>query len=566
MQDTLTPPSPAAAASVDGGRANQLAVTLGILILTGLLLWAGDTWTRALGLGLGTIALFLAWQLTQQSAAGTSALRHRFSGADALQVDLSPPAGPEQSDPDFVAFSDRLRDMLLGLQQQNLRIAVDSAKNRVLAERTEHAARAQQNLSELIFQASDQTSSALQDISARTSNISGMTARNLDAARSSQIRLTEACDHMQQISQVMHGFQGNMEALDASSGQIMKILTTVQNFSAQTNMLALNAAIEAARAGEQGRGFAVVADEVRSLSIQVGTAADQIGELMEQMLGAMTGAEQQSRQMRQQSEEAGEAVRGAADQFGQMVEDFQHTNDDLLMVSSALEELAVGNQETHQHSIAIRDSSRSISANMEQNFALADRQRDDSNLALQTLSLFRLGNGQMEAVTDRLMEYRAAVERELEALAASGVDIFDRRYTPIPNTNPPKHDVSWADACRPRIQPLLDKWDHQGKDGILYIAPVDNHGYLPVARTAASQPPTGDPKVDAVKSNYKRFVVPSKVELENLNKCKYVSLGTFVLPGTDTVIFVQFVPLMVNGRHWGSLSAGILPQALIQQL
>ena len=566
MQDTLTPPSPAAAASVDGGRANQLAVTLGILILTGLLLWAGDTWTRALGLGLGTIALFLAWQLTQQSAAGTSALRHRFSGADALQVDLSPPAGPEQSDPDFVAFSDRLRDMLLGLQQQNLRIAVDSAKNRVLAERTEHAARAQQNLSELIFQASDQTSSALQDISARTSNISGMTARNLDAARSSQIRLTEACDHMQQISQVMHGFQGNMEALDASSGQIMKILTTVQNFSAQTNMLALNAAIEAARAGEQGRGFAVVADEVRSLSIQVGTAADQIGELMEQMLGAMTGAEQQSRQMRQQSEEAGEAVRGAADQFGQMVEDFQHTNDDLLMVSSALEELAVGNQETHQHSIAIRDSSRSISANMEQNFALADRQRDDSNLALQTLSLFRLGNGQMEAVTDRLMEYRAAVERELEALAASGVDIFDRRYTPIPNTNPPKHDVSWADACRPRIQPLLDKWDHQGKDGILYIAPVDDHGYLPVARTAASQPPTGDPKVDAVKSNYKRFVVPSKVELENLNKCKYVSLGTFVLPGTDTVIFVQFVPLMVNGRHWGSLSAGILPQALIQQL
>src|SRR5690606_27268268 len=122
MQDTLTPPSPAAAASVDGGRANQLAVTLGILILTGLLLWAGDTWTRALGLGLGTIALFLAWQLTQQSAAGTSALRHRFSGADALQVDLSPPAGPEQSDPDFVAFSDRLRDMLLGLGSEEGRV------------------------------------------------------------------------------------------------------------------------------------------------------------------------------------------------------------------------------------------------------------------------------------------------------------------------------------------------------------------------------------------------------------------------------------------------------------
>lgn len=236
----------------------------------------------------------------------------------------------------------------------------------MLAERTASAARSQEDLSELIFQASDQTRSALQDISARTSNISAMTSRNLDAARASQIQLTQACRHMEQISGVMNGFQGSMEALEATSGEIRKILGTVQNFSAQTNMLALNAAIEAARAGEQGRGFAVVADEVRSLSIQVGAAADQIGELMEQMFG-----------------------------------DFQQCNDDLLMVSSALEELAVGNQETHQHSIAIRDSSGSISANMEQNFVLADRQRDDSNLVLQSLSLFRLGNGRWKrSLTD----------------------------------------------------------------------------------------------------------------------------------------------------------------------
>lgn len=552
---TLTP---------SGAMINNTALSLGIFILTALLLWYGDTLIRALALGLGAISLLLTWQLTQQPARSGSPLQ-QFDQADDLQLNLSPATEQEHDNPAFTAFSDRLRSMLLSLQQQNLRIALDSAKNRRLAERTEKAAEAQQDLSELIFQASDQTSSALQDISSRTNNISGMTARNLDAARASQSQLNEACEHMQQIGSVMHSFQGNIEALDASSEQIRKILTTVQNFSAQTNMLALNAAIEAARAGEQGRGFAVVADEVRSLSIQVGAAADQIGELMEQMLGAMTGAEQQSRQMQQQSEEASESVRGAADQFGQMVEDFQHTNDDLLMVSSALEQLSVGNQETHQHSNAIRDSSRSISSNMKQNFVLADRQRDDSNLALQTLSLIRLGNGQLEAVTDRLMAHRAEVERELTALAASGVDVFDRHYTPIPDTNPPKHDVSWADACRERIQPLLDEWDNQGKDGILYIVPVDNHGYMPVSRSAASKPPTGDPKVDAVQSNFKRFVVPSKVELENLNKCEYVSLGTFVLPGTDTAIFVQFVPLIVNGRHWGSLSAGVLPHVLLQQ-
>lgn len=564
MQETHTSHPPLTNPGPSGAMIIHFFLALGTVVLTALLLWNGHGLIRALALGLGVLALFLVWQLTRQPARNDSLVQH-FGQADDLQLNLAPVAGQEHRDPAFTAFNDRLRAMLLSLQQQNLRIALDSAKNRRVAERTEKAAKAQQEMSELIFQASDQTSSALQDISSRTNNISGMTARNLDAAKASQGQLNEACDHMQQIGSVMNDFQGNIEALDASSEQIRKILTTVQDFSAQTNMLALNAAIEAARAGEQGRGFAVVADEVRNLSIQVGAAADQIGELMEQMLGAMTGAEQQSRQMQQQSEEAGEAVRGAADQFGQMVEDFQHTNDDLLMVSSALEQLSVGNQETHQHSNAIRDSSQSISENMQQNFVLADRQRDDSNLVLQTLSLIRLGNGQMEAVTDRLMRHRVEVERELTALADSGVDVFDRQYTPIPDTNPPKHDVSWADACRERIQPLLDEWDNEGKDGILYIVPVDNHGYMPVSRSAASQPPTGDPRVDAVKSNFKRFVVPSKVELENLNKCKYVSLGTFVLPGTDTAIFVQFVPLMVNGRHWGSLSAGLLPQALLQQ-
>jgi len=35
-----------------------------------------------------------------------------------------------------------------------------------------------------------------------------------------------------------------------------------------------------------------------------------------------------------------------------------------------------------------------------------------------------------------------------------------------------------------------------------------------------------------------------------------------VLPGSTTIVFVLYVPLVVNGRRWGTLSAGVLPQAL----
>ena len=548
--------SPAGAATGTG-----VALAICILGLGSLLLWLGDGLIRTLALGLMAVSLCFIWQLVRQPQ-HASPLAEWLEQANALQVNLAEATLQDDSAASqaFARFSARLRSMLLDLQHQSMSIALASARNRVLTEHAEREAKAQQQLSELIFQASDQTSSALQDIAARTSNITGMTARNLDGAKASQAQLSEACERMQQISEAMTGFKANIDALGASSGQIRKILTTVQDFSAQTNMLALNAAIEAARAGEQGRGFAVVADELRNLSIQVGNAADQIDQLMGQMLGAMNGAEEQTLRMQQQSDSAGGAVQAAAAQFGQMVEDFQLTNDDLLMVSSALEELAVGNQETHQHSSAIRDSSLGISRNMEQSFVLADHQRDESNAALQTLSLVRLGEGRLEQVSDILLARRSRLESALQELTERGVDVFDRNYQAI-NDQPGKHRVSWAEPFRQSVQPLLDEWDRGGEDGVLYTTAIDDHGYMAAARTAASQPPSGDPRKDAMRSTHMRFTISNPVELENLRKCTYIGLGTFILPD-GRPIFVLFVPLMLNGRRWGTLTAGILPDAL----
>lgn len=525
--------------------------------------WLASGTAAIVAIVLGVAVVALAWYLGMQSRRDRN-ISQVFERALGQQIDISESLTADNDSEEaraLQAFNKRLREMILDFQHQSISISLSSARSRLLAELATREAKGQLSLSEQIFQASNETTSALQDISGRTTTITDMNTRNLDVARESSQQLGEARFQVESINNAMGEFQQNIARLEDSSNQIQKILGTVQDFSEQTNMLALNAAIEAARAGEQGRGFAVVADEVRNLSVRVGEAASQIGSLLKEMINAMSGAGNQAQSIMTQSATAGESVSAAADQFGAMVNDFTQAHEDLLMVSSSLEQLTATNTETHSHASKIRDSSEQIREGMSNIYTQTDALRDNTNLVLQALCRFDLGEGPLESMINKLFDRRDQLQDIMEGLRKEGYNLFDFSYKEIAGTGGQKFDTSWADALGKRIQPILDEWDQGGKDGIIYTLPTDNNGYLAIARSASAQPMTGDPRVDAARSVHKRMTVSGQ-ELENLRKCTYLSMGTFVLPGTTNVILVIYVPLYVDGKKWGVMTSGIVPKAV----
>ncbi len=119
------------------------------------------------------------------------------------------------------------------------------------------------------------------DAAERSRAIQSATSEITQSTEEIRVNATNASKVAGQAATLASESNQRIIELGRAADEIGEVIDLIQEISEQTNLLALNATIEAARAGDAGKGFAVVANEVKELAKESSTAAESIRERIE---------------------------------------------------------------------------------------------------------------------------------------------------------------------------------------------------------------------------------------------------------------------------------------------
>ena len=460
-------------------------------------------------------------------------------------------------------FSGRLKKMIAESQRRSVSVALCATRLQKVVIQSHGSAERQEEQAQMVFQSSQESTQAIDEIAASTLTISEQNNSNMGEVHNSNTELQRVREQVRAVCSLAESFQETVDKLSENSGNITKILSMVKDFSDQTNLLALNASIEAARAGEAGRGFAVVADEVRNLSQKVSTATQEIDSNISEMSALVENTRESAHNILEYVGDTDRFIAETNQQFERMVSDFEEVNSQLTGISAAIDELSHTNRESHGHVQEITQLSAGIRDEMAESRRYSEELEISTEETQELLSRFIIGYGGFERMIQTGKQWAQKTLDHMEQLQSEGVNLFDHNYR---RTNdgqkPEKYDCGYTDRFERKLQPLFDSFISERPEFIYAIA-VDKNGYAPAHHAKVSKPLTGDFSVDNLQSRHRRIFAGNRAEKRRASHTSPFLLQTFVRD-TGEVLNDLSIPLYINGQHWGALIMGFNPEQLLQ--